>query len=90
MKYALRNRSNIIAAQNQEEEFKFIRMEGNWAIEALRTIIVKDKGTKEIFWMDFKVSTAQQTDSDQNSHELIPQHFQIQVQTRLSTFFSRR
>ena len=81
-------RSNIIAAQKQDEEFERIASKGRKSgNKAPRTIIVEDKGTTEIFRMDFEISLAQQKDSDQNSSKLMPQYSQIQVQTKLSTLF---
>ena len=81
-------RSNIIAAQKQDEESELLLKEGNLENKAPRIIIFEDKGTTNICWMDFEISLSQQKDSDQNSSKLMPQYSQIQVQTKLSTFFS--
>jgi len=45
-------RSNIIAAQKQDEEFDLLLKKGNQANKAPSTIIVKDKGTIESCLMD--------------------------------------
>lgn len=85
----LKNRSNIvIAAQKQDEEFERIASKGRKSgNKAPRNTIAKDKGTTEICLINFLILTAQQKYSDPNSREVIPQYFQIQVQTKLSTLF---
>ena len=83
MEYALKNRSNITAVGIASKGSKSGKT-------APRTIIINDKGTTEICLINFLILKAQQKYSDPNSREVMPQYFQIQVQTKLSTLLSGR